>query len=230
MHEDGARLADARLIAVRRPLHDGVRRLDLAIMDATAAGVAAFAPRATRRAARRARSDRAVQRDAMDEVLAPHALGIGRIEILPRAPHRLRGALSIHDGDEAELCREVVRAADPWSLPVVIVDGFGGDGDGAEDLIGWAPVSGVLRVPDSPAGCVFVGSHRDLQDGAERNAAFAMTLLHEAGHFMGLEHVSEADNLMFWSGVPEFAPFVLSDQQADVLRAHPLFHPARSVR
>jgi len=273
VHEDGEPLADAHLITVRRSAHDRERRLDLAIMDASGAGVAEYAQGATPRAARRARSARAVQHAAMDEVLAPHALGIGRIDVLPRAPRRLRGTLSMDGGSEADLCREAVRAADPWSLPVVIVDGFSGDGDEAEELIGWAPVPGVLREPDSAGSCVFVGSHRDVEDDDERQAAFAMTLLHEAGHFMGLEHVSEfdgrlfdrlddtrechigdvdgrdderfdvageidgviddfecgraggADNLMFWSGVPEFAPFRLSDQQADVLRAHPLFHP-----
>jgi hypothetical protein len=33
-----------------------------------------------------------------------------------------------------------------------------------------------------------------------------------------------ANNLMFWSGEPEYAPYILSDAQAWVLRRHPLFY------
>jgi hypothetical protein len=33
-----------------------------------------------------------------------------------------------------------------------------------------------------------------------------------------------ANNLMFWSGEPDYAPFILSDAQAWVLRRHPLFY------
>ena len=39
--------------------------------------------------------------------------------------------------------------------------------------------------------------------------------------------VGGANNLMFWSGEPEYAPFILSDEQAWVLRRHPLFYASR---
>jgi len=268
---DGDELAGAELFAVRRVARGAGLRLDLALVDATRNGSFSSA-----RSARRLRTDLAKHRALMDEVLAAHALAIGHLDIVGRLPRNLRGTVSTEDDSERTLCDAAVRMTAPWSLPVVIVDGFLGEHEQVLELAGWAPMPGALNALDSSQACVFVESHTYLENDEERNAAFAMTVLHEAGHFVGLDHVSSEDgrvhdrfddtpechldrvdgrdnlffdvpgevdgliddfecgldggagNVMFWSGVAEFAPFGFSAGQAEVMRKHPLFRPERA--
>lgn len=215
-------------------------------------------------------------RSSMQAVLAPHALSVS-VDWIETPALSEFATIDVDTEDLGQACRAArAQLADPLTLPILLIEGFASEDDsGIDETIGLSPQPGVVFDPDSSESCaaVVLDGSGDDHDEITRARLLGATVLHEAGHFMGLDHSSEADgrifdrladtgrcditridgrynerfdvagerdgladdfecgvaggasNLMFWSGVAEFAPFTLSPSQAAVLRRHPLFRP-----
>ncbi len=219
-------------------------------------------------------------RQTLEGILQPHDLTVGELSLYRASNEQIAEFALIDEYDDAQIqsaCRAMLSGVEnERALNVVMVETLYADEGGSA---GFSSVPGPLFDTSAANGCVFMGETAYITDAAEGldqamvDELHAVTMLHEGGHFMSLEHPSEsdgrsfdylsdtpecdiqshdgridewtgeqgeidgeisdyecgtaggADNVLFYSGVIEYAPFKLSRQQAWVLRRHPLFRP-----
>jgi len=214
-------------------------------------------------------------RQTLDRMLQPHELAIGQLSLYRATSDEVARYSLIDEYDDAQIqsaCSAMLaRVENERALNVVLVETLYSEEGGSA---GFSSVPGPIFDTSAVNGCVFMAESAYTTDPAEGldqgmvDELQAVTLLHEGGHFMSLEHSSEsdgrrfdylsdtpecdiwtgeqgeidgeitdyecgtaggADNVLFYSGVIEYAPFKLSPYQAWVLRRHPLFRPAAQV-
>lgn len=217
-------------------------------------------------------------RETLDAMLLPHNMAVGKVKVYMAEPDNRRAYAILDEDDDMQApnaCGEMMsRVENLRALNVVYVETLVSKDGGS---VGFSPLPGSVFNADAMNACVFIGDTAYIaspEEGLDQimvDELHAVTLLHEGGHFMSLEHPSEsggvdfdhladtpecdistfdgreddwsdepgepdgeisdyecgtaggADNVMFWSGVIEYAPFHLTRDQAWVLRRHPLF-------
>jgi hypothetical protein len=147
----------------------------------------------------------------MRDVYAAVNIGIGRVERYVIALAEANGREIINDESEAkDLTQE-------WTVPNDALDVFF-----VLQILGFAGWSGI----DGP--CDKNGSYSGSVVAIEHDPDFTgLCLAHEVGHYLGLRHEDEAENLMNASS-PAVANRNITASQAQTMRDHCLVNPACS--
>ena len=218
-------------------------------------------------------------KDSINRILAPHALSIDSINIFTatEAEKAKFADLDVETGLEDACLGMLSATKNKLALNLVYTRELTAKGEGGPAGISSAP--GPIMLDDTASnGCFFVSQRAYVADNDGftqdlANQMMAGNILHEASHFMSLEHPTEehgddfdffsdtpqcdaatfdgrdntefgvlvpgekdgvmsdyecginggANNFLFYGGVPDYLPFVMSEEQAKTVRRHPLF-------
>lgn len=144
-------------------------------------------------------------KDSINTILAPHALRINTINLLKAPAGDVAKYASIDAEDDVQIaaaCRAMqAKTTRKLALNLIYAQELTSDDD--DGPAGFSPSPGTILDDQSASGCFFVGQ---TAYAAEPDQGFtqhmsdqmmAGNILHEAAHFMSLQHPTEADGLSF---------------------------------
>ncbi len=217
-------------------------------------------------------------KDSINRILAPHALSIDAITFYTATDTQKQqfADLDVENGLESACLAMLADTENKLAFNLIYVRDLV-DEDGESAAAGVSPAPGTLLDNNAGNGCFFVAQQAyvaEPENGFTQDLANQMmagNILHEASHFMSLEHPTEANgddfdffddtpecdaatfdgrdnpqfgvpgeldgeltdfecgedggasNFLFYGGVPQFLPFIMSLDQAKTVRRYPLF-------
>ena len=214
---------------------------------------------------------------SINQILAPHSLALNKINFFFANKVEVEKFGDLDEKDSGDACRALKKVTNNnYSLNLGFMRTLLAE---ESKPAGFSPSPGNILDKTATNGCFFVAQtayEADLSNGFTQDLANKMmagNILHEAAHFLSLEHLTEADgtnfdhfndtpkcdaltndgrdnaedfgivvsgtkngiisdyecgiagganNFLFYSGIPDYLPFIMSAEQATTFRLHPL--------